>query len=189
MALFFQLADAATVYKVQGLTVQVPKKMVADIKSMSKPAEAYVTLSRVQRLSQLVILDKIDTKNIKAHQASILELRRMESVATNVHVESSILSCNIRSLKKNYENFLTSSVYPGSEVICFQETWLAPFEADTTKLDCNLTVHHNAVGLGRGVTTLFSDKFIWVADVKKGDYQITKISSDSADILNVYRSR
>ena len=177
-------------YKVQGLTVRVPNCLVADIKSMDHPAESYVTLSRVQRLSQLFILSSMKKENIKASADSMKELERMNNVATNLHTGPCILSCNIRSLMAHLQDLLTSSQFPGAEVVCLQETWLSPRPADQDPdfPVCSLSHRHNSVGRGKGITTLFSQNFTWVTDITEEKYQITKIQSSQADILNVYRS-
>ena len=175
-------------YKVQGLTVRVPNCLVADIKSMDHPAESYVTLSRVQRLSQLFILSSMKKENIKASADSMKELERMNNVATNLYTEPCILSCNIRSLTAHLQDLLTSSQFPGAEVVCLQETWLSPADGEESPFPSGLSVRHNSVGRGKGITTLFCQQFTWEADITENNYQVTKIKSAQADVINFYRS-
>ena len=50
------------------------------------------------------------------------------------------------------------------------------------------TQHNNSVGKGKGITTIFSEKYQWEKDITRPFYQLTKITSEHQDIVNVYRS-
>ena len=50
------------------------------------------------------------------------------------------------------------------------------------------TQHNNSVGKGKGITTFYKKDFVLEKDVTKPNYQMTKIMSDSMDIINIYRS-
>ena len=71
--------------------------------------------------------------------------------------------------------------------MCLQETWLDP-SASTVNLIDGWQQHSNSVGKGKGISTYYKSCYIWEKDVTKANYQITKISSDSMEIINVYRS-
>ena len=48
--------------------------------------------------------------------------------------------------------------------------------------------HNNNVGRGNGITTFYSEEFEVEKAITQEFYQITKIISNSVDIVNVYRS-
>ena len=48
--------------------------------------------------------------------------------------------------------------------------------------------HLNSGGLGKGITTYYCDSYVFKMDVTEDKYQMTKISSRTQDIINVYRS-
>ena len=186
-----RLAFASTAHKVQGLTVKKPCSLVIDLKSVREAAQAYVMLSRVQALSQIFILDSVCPEKITASMSAMEELERMERDAINVKTssKSSIISCNIRSIRKNFDNLNSASVIKRANVMCLQETWLDPSAEDYNLLtNSGWTQHDNSVGKGKGITTLFSDKYEFEKDIKNPNYQFTKIVSESLDIINVYRS-
>ena len=115
----------------------------------------------------------------------------MTKVAVNQEqvTETSIVSCNIRSLLKNYENFATASATQNAYVMCLQETWLDPLAPQTNLLEKEGWYQHdNSVGKGKGITTFYKKEFDWERDVTNPNYQITKIKSESQDIINVYKS-
>ena len=130
-----RLAFASTVHKVQGLTVKKPSSLVIDLKSVREAAQAYVMLSRVQALSQIFILESVRPEKITSSMSAKEELERMERDAINLKVslKKSIISCNIRSLKKNFDNFFSASSVKRDNVMCLQETWLDP-----SAEECNL---------------------------------------------------
>ena len=71
--------------------------------------------------------------------------------------------------------------------MCLQETWLDPC-AEECNLLTGWTQHNNSVGKGKGITTIFTDKYEFEKDIKRPNYQFTKIVSENLDIINVYRS-
>ena len=98
-----------------------------------------------------------------------------------------ILSCNIRSIFKNCDHLLASKVASQAQLLCLQETWVAP--SSNTSISLNRWIQHsNSVGRGKGISNLFKSPFKWISDVKKNDYQLTKIASETVDVINVYRS-
>ena len=185
-----RLAFAATAHKVQGLTVKKPNHLVIDLRKVREAAQAYVILSRVQALGQLFILVSVCPEKITASAKAMEELERMERVSLRQKLSRNfIISCNIRSIKKNFENFATASALKNAQVMCLQETWMDPLAPQNNLLEKKgWNQHNNSVGKGKGITTFYKQSFAWVRDVTKTDYQITKINSDSVDVINVYRS-
>jgi hypothetical protein len=188
-----RLAFASTAHTVQGLTVKKPNHLIIDLRTVREAAQAYVILSRVQALSQLFILESVSADKITASRDAMEELNRMERDAINMkqRKETSILSCNIRSMKKNFDNFVSASATKRAKVMCLQETWL-----DLSASECELWLeeqtgweqYNNSVGKGKGISTLYTDNYQWDKDITRPYYQITKIASEHQEIINVYRS-
>ena len=103
-----KLAFAATAHKVQGLTVKKPNCLVVDLRTVKEAAQSYVILSRVQALSQIYILDSLCASKIRADVNAIGELERMTNVfeAKLGKPGHFVISCNIRSITKNFESFI-----------------------------------------------------------------------------------
>ena len=146
-------------------------------------------------MSQLFILESVSADRITASMSARDELKRMERDAINLDPgrKNSIISCNIRSIKKNFDSFISSSATKRANVMCLQETWLDPLDSTS---NCNMLPentgwkqHNNNVGKGKGITTFFTEKYKWEQDITNPSYQMTKITSDTLEIINVYRSR
>ena len=181
-----------TLFQVQGQTVRDPTAVVVDLKHCRDPGQVYVTLSRAQTLSQLFILDNLYTDNWKTSADALLELRDSEKVALNTIRKSDsdfeIISMNIRSLRKSYEDVVRLFEFQASDVICLQETWLMPAE-DPAKYEVGGMIPWlNSVGLGKGLATYCSTPFKLKQHYCLEDCQLTKITSEKLDIINVYRS-
>ena len=187
-----KLAFAATAHKVQGMTVKKPNCLVVDLRTVREAAQAYVILSRVQSLSQLFIVESVCSEKIYACDKAMVELERLETVALNVKPvnQTAMISCNIRSLRKNFEDFLRASAIKEAYIICLQETWLDP-EDDidlANMLDGDWNYKNNSVGKGKGITTIYKSEFVLDRNITKPDYQMNKIISESTDVINIYRS-
>ena len=184
-----RLAFASTAHKVQGLTVKKPNFLVVDLRSVRESAQAYVILSRVQAISQLFILESVSEEKITAAVTALNELKRMEEVAINMQcsTETSIISCNIRSLQKNFSHLLSAKIAHRAIVLCLQETWLAPSFNNDYLID-GWIQHNNSIGRGKGISTLYKSPFSLLLDIKQPQYQFTKITSSNMDVVNVYRS-
>ena len=48
--------------------------------------------------------------------------------------------------------------------------------------------HDNSVGRGKGISTFYKSPFSFMLDIKRAQYQLTKLTSFNMDIINVYRS-
>ena len=186
-----RLAFASTAHKVQGMTIKKPNHLVVDLRSVREAAQAYVILSRVQAMSQLLILESVCPDKITASAIAIDELDRMKKEAINniQRKGDSIITCNIRSLNKNFDNFVSSSLLKRAEVICLQETWLDPLIPSVNLLEGKgWAQHNNSMGRGKGISTFYQRTFSWDQDITKPAYQMTKLRSGSLDVINVYRS-
>ena len=74
------------------------------------------------------------------------------------------------------------------EIICIQETWLNKEETSEkwNLPDFNLAL--NSQGRGKGIATYYNTRYSQNCDISDQDLQMTKVSSDKVDIINIYRS-
>ena len=124
-----RLAFASTVHKIQGLTCKKPTSLVVDIKTSFEAAQAYVMLSRVQEISQILIYGEFDDKKIKHCPKALEEVNYLADNAmnsfSNVADENVILSClNVYSLRRNIEILKHQLQNFSTQIIILQETWL-----------------------------------------------------------------
>merc|ERR1712155_322568 len=78
-----RLAHAITAHKIQGQSIIFPTRVAMDLNSVFEAGQAYVMLSRIQCIEQLLIVEKLDTKKLKSSPAALEELRRLESRSFN----------------------------------------------------------------------------------------------------------
>ena len=166
--------------------------MVVDLKHCRDPGQVYVTLSRAQKLSQLFILNNLYTDNWKTSADALLELKNSEKEALNTIKKDEnsfeIISMNIRSLRKNFVDVMRLFEFQPCDVMCLQETWLMPGE-DPAKYEVGGMIPWlNSVGLGKGLATYCSQPFKFKQHYCLQDCQLTKITSEKLEIINVYRS-
>ena len=174
--------------QLQGSTIKKPNKLVVDLITVREAAKAYVMLSRVQALSQLIILEDVSPIKMFASEIALKELDRMKNLSIKNHPsKTKIVSCNIRSISKNVDDLMSSPKVKLTEVICLQETWLNVGMTEDFEMD-GFTNHFNSTGRGKGIATFYKPCYNHVMDVSCEKYQMTKISSDSTDIINIYRS-
>ncbi|CAG2247064.1 unnamed protein product [Mytilus edulis] len=122
-----RLGWAATIHKVQGMTV---KEIVVSLKRTFAPGMAYVALSRVSSLKGMHIID-FDPKVIYASEDITIALDSMESfhlakAATEPSVEHSLTVTfhNTEGLLPHKEDITQATVMKNADIICFNETWL-----------------------------------------------------------------
>ena len=169
-----------------------PTAVVVDLKHCKDPGQVYVTLSRAQKLSQLFILNNLYTDNWKTSADALLELNNSEKEALNSIKKDDnsfeIISINIRSLRKNYEDVKRLFEFQPSDVVCLQETWLMPGE-DPGKYEVGGMIPLlNSEGLGKGIATYCTSPFKLKQHYCLQDCQLTKLTSEKLEIINVYRS-
>ena len=183
-----KLAFAATAHKVQGATIKKPNKLVIDLRTVRQASQAYVMLSRIQALSQLIILVSVCANKLYASELALQETERMERVATNnKHDNVIVVSCNIRSISANFEGFISTPNIKDAEVICLQETWLCDDFSDCFEIE-GFEREINSVGRGKGIITFYKPVYTTSINVKSDKYQMTKMISETQDIIHIYRS-
>ena len=77
-----------------------------------------------------------------------------------------------------------------SDVICLSETWLLSDEFDENIQIEGFSLHANGVGRGKGLATYFKQNtFQHYKDIKEQHFQISKLTSNSLDVISIYRSQ
>jgi hypothetical protein len=178
----------------QGATVKKPNSLILDLRSVMEAAQAYVMLSRVQTLSQLFIIEKVPKEKIYPSPSAVEELRRLESVSINrnelnIRKNMTITSLNIRSLPRHITDLSRDYRIVASPIIALQETWCDPYHQSYHLDLTGYSLHLNSVGDGKGIATYFNHEYTFCEDRTNEKLQITKISSEKIDVLNIYRSQ
>ena len=170
--------------------MKYPTAVVADLKKCGKEAMAYVIFSRVQKLSQIFLIDKLYEEKWNTSDSSMGELVTSEASALNrpriAEEDFMILSLNILSLQKHYPEVVKLLETMKPSVLCLQETWIPP-QSVGYKVP-GYEVQLNSVGRGRGIATYFKAGFTPRSDLSEVDCQITAISCKDFDVVNIYRS-
>ena len=100
------------------------------------------------------------------------------------------MSCNIRSLKENAIKLAKASLISSAAVICLQETWTEKQQSVLEFFDERFTHQHdNHVGKGKGIVEFYDESFSIEKEVKEPLYQVTKLTSETKTLINVYRSQ
>ena len=104
-----------------------------------------------------------------------------------IRANTLVTSLNIRSLPKHHAHLLHDSKIRG-RVIGLQETWCSKeHDNDHLKLP-GYFLHLVSQGRGKGVATYHTKEFSISGEVNTDKYQISKVSCNEFDVLNVYRS-
>ena len=111
---------------------------MVDLRTVREAAQAYVMLSRVQSLSQLVIIESVCAHKLYASPQAINELDRLTSLALNIEYNNFkcfIVSCNVRSISRNFLSLVSVPKLKHADVVCLQETWLTKNMSEGFELD------------------------------------------------------
>ena len=191
---------AATTHKFQGGTIVKPNKCALDLRTVFDDAMAYVMLSRVQNISQLFILGSLPDKCFRTNEKCLAELERMTNISVNNNppvwektdvwsLKIALLNCH--SILDKIEHIKVDKILWFADVVCLSETWLKDDSLDErlSQEGFNMTVNSYGGKRGKGILTyyklcMFSPK----TDIKEEDLQITMLSSNTTDIISVYRS-
>ena len=190
-------------YFLQGQTVPPPNVLVVDIRSAWKPGMAYVMLSRVCDPSQLFIMEELAEENIMVDKNVIKECRRMDRVSLNTNPDVwnnlsieglRVSSLNVRSMRKHNEDIQLDPVLQKSDIICLQETWLEEHESEEDLyIPEGFKGFFCCQGRGKGIAIFVRD-LIYSKNCTASSYvsptlQILKLTMQTIDIVNVYRSK
>ena len=161
-----------------------------DVKNVKNDAQVYVMASRAQKLEQLFIIEDLHLHKWKASDSALKELSRLTTASMNqTGIGTFKIAClNVRSLQKHFEDIKTLISFQ-VEVICLQETWLHQEDLPENYNIPSLNLSLNSKGRGKGVATYFKSSYSHSADVTEDHLQITKISQEKMDIINIYRGQ
>ena len=189
-----RLAFGSTCHKIQGLTVRKPKKVVVDINSAFGPAQAYVMLSRVQDISQILIFGNFEQSKIYHCPTALKETNRIIESSQDTFVPNKtgnliLSSLNIRSMSRNYDLLKKLQKNLSKEVIILQETWISDEDSniDHFKLP-GMEFCHNSIGNGKGVAAFVKEDYVNSRNINYQLYQISVYKSSKSTIINVYKS-
>ena len=192
-----KLAHAITAHKIQGQTIPYPVKVVLDLNSIFEDAQAHVMLSRVQQLEQVFILNKLEKSKIRTSHIGLKELQRLKAISINENptewnrqTENTIkvVSLNCAGLKAHTMDILADDTLKEADIIHLIETSLDTMEEVQFTIP-GYSQHYINVGNGKGIASFFKDNvFKHEQDYVENSMQITKLSSKSLDVINVYRS-
>ena len=169
-----------------------------DLQTVFEPAQAYVMLSRIQCLEQLIIVDKLVETKIKTYESAEEELKRLErnSLNRNPTPWDSEMKGSIKIASLNCAGFfphlkdLTSDMrIMKGDIVHVQETSITE-ENTTDHLEfAEHSINFISVGLGKGIATLIKDEIEHSKDeIAEAKLQIMKINLRELDSINVYRS-
>ena len=174
-------------------------KIVVDLRTVFVAAMAYVILSRVQEIAQLFILHSVPIKKIYADPDALMEFERLNSISLNsnpsrwemAHDKNvvKIFSLNCQSLRHKVKHLREDAMVFFSDIICVSETWLDSDIISDDLLLPGYELHLNSNGRGKGIAVYYKgDKGNWSSDVKKPNFQITKVEFSNLDVISLYRS-
>ena len=192
------LCFAATAHRFQGQTFHKPKKVAMDFRTVFQAAQSYVMLSRVQALSQLLIIDSLPQDKFYASHQALEELKRLNKVSVNsnppswerhLHGSLKIATLNCHSLVNKLPDISVDHMILFSDIICLSETWIARDIPEGLSELHGYELHLNSQGKGKGIATYYKlQNTEFQEDVKKPKFQLSKLSTQDFDIINVYRS-
>ena len=186
-----KLSFAVTGHRVQGQTVLKPKYVVTDLKKARMPGQAYVMLSRVESMDQLIILDNLYEEKWRVSRDALEVVENIETNAINLDLHFNdethlkILSLNIRSLK-NLSHLLQDRSLQSSSLIFLQETWHQLGSVEPTIDGYQSHFNSGTVWRGNGICCFWKDEFHVEQAFWSPDFQVSKISNTKYDILNIY---
>ena len=165
-----------------------------DLQKSREPSQCYVALSRVQELSQVFIIDKLneDCAGWTVSQSALDELDRSlqnaENTQTQEDNELEIMCLNVRSLRKHFKDVEQTVRGKNFSILCLQETWLSNNDnVEDYQLE-NFTCDLTSRGKGKGIATYYPSCFEVSDRVCDDDCQFVILTSDKISVINVYRS-
>ena len=135
--------------------------LVADLSRVFEATQAYVMLSRVQDLKQLiVVIDSVQKDKIYPSEKAMEELQKMNqnvlsSNSSKPSCSMKLVSVNIRSLNKHIEDLIQEPSFLNCDVILVQQTCLKQTE-ETEKYQIHkYDSHYNSYGDGKGIALYY----------------------------------
>ena len=152
----------------------------------------YVSLSRVQRLEQLYILEELPENKMKPWMDAKEEMKELEeqdqSKPQDNQFSFKLSSMNIYSLRGHFEDLLEDMDFISSSVICLQESWTMPDDNEQDFALPGKILSLNSIRRGAGLATYYPEDFQKTYTATAWSFQITVVSSTDKAIVNLYRS-
>ena len=193
-----RVSHAITAHKIQGQSILSPLTVAMDLSSVFQPAQAYVMLSRIQCLEQLIIVGELDEGKIRASEAALNELKRLEKISLNRNPSSwdsqnqdsfKIASLNCAGFFSHLKDVTSDVRLLQADILHLDETSITP---DNNSQTLSFKEHNGSfldIGLGKGIAALVNKNLKYSkVEVGRSKIQMMKISMDSIDSINVYRS-
>ena len=195
-----KLAYAVTAHKIQGQSIPKPLKVALDICGTFQAAQAYVMFSRVEDISQVVIMDRFSENNIKTDHQALEEMEKMNNRSLNnnptpwmkIDRTIRIAALNIMNLRNNLEDVSQDPTIRRAHIINLSETWVRSQEDEKDLQIEGYQASFNSAGPGKGIVTFYNPKVFTQQSIthhRLTSAQITMFQSHQVDVIHVYRSQ
>ena len=191
-----KLAYAVTAHKIQGQSIPKPLKVAVDMGGTFTPSQAYVMLSRVEDIEQIVIMQDFKERNVRIDPKALVELKEMNERCINRNPEpwrdgkegTRIAALNIMNLRNNHGYLVQDPTLKFADIVCLSETWLNQGEEGFAME--GYEVAYNSVGAGKGVAAFYKAEVFKVKnDCRLERAQMSMFESPAVDVIVVYRSQ
>ena len=195
-----RVAHGITAHKIQGQSILFPSTVAMDLQTVFEPAQAYVMLSRIQCLEQLIIVDKLVESKIKTYEIAEEELKRLERISWNRNPTPwdstltrdksiKIASLNCAGFFPHLKDLTSDSRLMKGNLIHLAETSITEDNTTENLLFEAHSINFVNVGQGKGVATLVQNEIEYrKQEMFEEKLQIMKICLEDLDSINVYRS-
>ena len=191
-----KLAFAVTAHKIQGQSIPKPLKVAVDMGGTFTPSQAYVMLSRVEDIEQIVIMQDFKDTSVRIDPKALAELKEMNERCINRNPEpwrdgkegTRIAALNIMNLRNSHRYLVQDPTLKFADIVCLSETWLNEGEEDFAMEGYD--VAYNSVGAGKGVAAFYKAEVFKVKnDCRLERAQMSMLESHGVDVIVVYRSQ
>ena len=174
--------------------------MVAmDLSGVFTPSQAYVMLSRVEDIKQLVIMERIKEKSFRIDEQAKAELALMNARSINANPTAwrreggsvtKIAALNVMNLRNNWKYASQDPALLLADLICFSETWMEDDAEESDFVIEGFKASFNSAGNGKGIVGFYRPEvFTHRADCKLGAAQMSLFVSEDLDVIHIYRSQ
>ena len=127
------LSFASTSHKIQGITVEAPKKVAVGLRTVWGPSQAYVMLGRCQQLSQLYIIGNHPRNKILCDPTALKQLNTLKSKSINQNppvfektfpTSLKVAFLNIHSLLDKIKDIRADPIVHFGDLVIFGEIWI-----------------------------------------------------------------
>ena len=191
-----KLAFAVTAHKIQGQSIPKPLKVAVDMGGTFTPSQAYVMLSRVEDIEQIVIMQDFKDTSVRIDPKALAELKEMNERCINRNPEPwrdgkegmRIAALNIMNLRNSHRYLVQDPTLKFADIVCLSETWMNEGEEGFAMEGYD--VAYNSVGAGKGVAAFYKAEVFKVKnDCRLERAQMSMFESPEVDVIVVYRSQ